>query len=109
VGAPIVGADATLRCPHGGQISIASTNTRVMVGAAATTVSDTFAIAGCTFTVGTKAQPCVRVQWTQPATRVLVNHQPVILRNSGGVCLSAEGIPQGPPTVITTQPRVSAT
>jgi hypothetical protein len=108
VGAPILSADATLQCPHGGKVSIASTNTRVNVGAAATTVADTFSIAGCSFTVGPKPQPCVRVQWTQPATRVRVNHQPVILSNSSGVCLSAESIPQGPPTVVTTQARVSA-
>jgi hypothetical protein len=106
----IVTVGATAMCPHGGQVSIASSNTRVMLGGqAATTLSDTYSIAGCAFAVGPKPQPCVRVQWLVPALRVQVNKQPVILHNSVGLCLSAEQIPQGPPNVVATQLRVKAT
>jgi hypothetical protein len=107
----IVNVGATAMCPHGGQVSIVSSNTRVMLGgAAAATFSDTFTIAGCAFTVpGPKPQPCVKVQWLVPALRVLVSKQPVILQNSTGLCLSAEQIPQGPPNVVMTQLRVKAT
>jgi hypothetical protein len=106
----IVTVGATALCPHGGQVSIVSSNTRVMLGGQpAATLSDTYPIAGCAFAVGAKPQPCVRVQWLVPAARVLVNKQPVILHNSGGVCSSAEQIPQGPPKVVATQLRVKAT
>lgn len=103
-----VGASAI--CPHGGQVSVASSNTRVLVGGMpAATLSDLFMVAGCAFTVpGPKPQPCVKVQWLVPAARVLINGQPAILQTSTGLCQSAEQIPQGPPTVIVTQTRVIA-
>jgi hypothetical protein len=106
----IVTAGATLVCPHSAPVTIVSTNTRVMLsGQPAATVSDTYTVIGCTFTVGSKAQPCVEVQWLQPAIRVRVNNTAIILDTSTGVCLSAEKIPQGPPRVVATQIRVKAT
>lgn len=104
-----VGASAI--CPHGGQVSVISTNVRVKVGGQpVATLADTYPIAGCAFTVpGPKPQPCVKVQWLAPATRVLVGGQPAILQASSGLCLSAEQIPQGPPNVVATQIRVKGT
>jgi hypothetical protein len=95
-------------------VSITSSNTHVMLGGqAASTVSDTYTISGCPFQVpigtGTKPQPCVRVQWTVPASRVLVTQKPAILQTSTGMCFSAEGIPQGPPNVTVTQTHVQGT
>jgi hypothetical protein len=40
---------------------------------------------------------------------VLINGQPAIIQTSTGLCLSPEQIPNGPPTIIATQPRVVAT
>jgi uncharacterized Zn-binding protein involved in type VI secretion len=102
---------ATAICPHGGQVSIISTNTRVLVGGQpVATLADTYLVAGCAFTVpGPKPQPCVKVQWLAPAVRVLVGGQPAILQTSAGLCQSAEQIPQGPPSVIVTQVRVRGT
>ena len=99
---------ATAICPHGGQVSIIPSNTRVIAGnQPVATLGDTFLVAGCAFTVpGPKPQPCVKVQWLVPASRVLAGGQPVILQNSVGLCQSAEQIPQGPPNVIATQMRV---
>ena len=104
-----VGAQAI--CPHAGQISTVTSNTRVLVsGQPVATMADTFPVAGCAFTVpGPKPQPCVLVRWLVPATRVLVNGQPVLLQTSTGICQSVEQIPQGPPTVVATQPRVIGT
>jgi hypothetical protein len=98
---------ATAICPHGGQISTLSTNTRVFVGGqAVATQPDTFTVSGCAFTLPSgKPQPCVTVKWLTPGMRVLIGSKPVILQNSTGVCQSAEQIPQGPPTVIMTQLR----
>jgi hypothetical protein len=97
-------------CPHLGQISVVSTNTRVFVsGMPVATMFDTFPIVGCIFQIPATPpipHPCVRVQWLVPATRVFVNAQPAILQISGGLCLAVDQAPQGPPTILTTQPRV---
>ena len=111
---PALHVSATISCPHGASVSAVSSNTRVKVsGMAVTTVSDTFTISGCPFQVpagpSTKPQPCLRVQWTVPATRVTVVGQPVLLSTSSGLCLTAESIPQGAPLVTNTQTRVTAT
>ena len=109
--APLFHVGASAICPHGGQVSVVSTNTRVMVGGSpVATMADTCTVAGCAFTVPPgKPQPCVRVQWLVPAARVLVMGQPALTQSSSGLCLSAEQIPQGPPTVVATQPRVTGT
>ena len=100
---------ATAICPHGGQVSVVPSNTRVLVnGTPAATLGDLYVVAGCAFTVPPgKPQPCVKVQWLVPSSRILINGQPAILQASTGLCQSAEQIPQGPPTVIATQTRVS--
>jgi hypothetical protein len=99
-------------CPHAGQVSFTTTNTRVLLsGQPALVVSDMFMIAGCPFQVptpgGPKPQPCVTGRWLTPATRILINGQPAVLNTSTGLCQSVEQIPAGPPTVTTTQLRVS--
>jgi uncharacterized Zn-binding protein involved in type VI secretion len=101
-----VGAVAT--CPHAIPIQVIPSNVRVLVnGMPAATLGDQFVVTGCPFTVPPgKPQPCVRVQWLAPATRILINGQPAILNLSSAMCLSADQIPNGPPIVISTQPRV---
>jgi hypothetical protein len=37
---------------------------------------------------------------------VMVMGQPALLQTSSGICLSAESIPGGPPTILVTQTRV---
>lgn len=108
---PLFHVGATAMCPHGGQVTTISTNARVLVnGMPVATMGDTYLVAGCAFTVPPgKPQPCIKVQWLLPAVRVLVNGQPVILQTSPGLCQSAEQIPQGPPIVAATQPRVIGT
>jgi hypothetical protein len=103
-----VGASAL--CPHGGQITIVPSNSRVLVsGQPVATVADTTLVAGCAFVAGTKPQPCVKVQWLVPAARVTVGGQAALLQTSAGLCQSAEQIPQGPPNVIAGQMRVRGT
>jgi hypothetical protein len=100
---------AVANCPHGGTINVITTNIRVLVsGQPVATVADQCLVAGCAFTVPPgKPQPCLKVQFLVPATRVLVNGQPALLNTSPGLCLSPEQIPQGPPIISATQPRVS--
>ncbi len=105
-----VGALAS--CPHpGGQVSVLSTNSRVFVGTqAVATVNDFYPVVGCPFVnPGGAPQPCVNVRWLQPATRVFVDGQAVLLSTSTGLCLNAVQGPQGAPIITGTQFRVSGT
>jgi hypothetical protein len=108
---PAVNVSSMAMCPHAGQVTIVSSDARVLAsGTPVATLSDQFLIAGCAFTVPPgKPQPCVRVQWMTGATRVLANGQPPVLQTSTGLALSIEGIPGGPPIVTMTQMRVVMT
>src|SRR6266516_293471 len=108
---PVFHVGATAICPHGGQVTTVPGSPRVMVsGMPVATMADAYLVAGCAFTVPPgKPQPCIKVQWIVPAMRVLVMGQPVIIQTSVGLCQSAEQIPQGPPSILSTQPRVIAT
>jgi hypothetical protein len=110
----IVTTAASPICTHGAAVTAAPGSARVRAGGApVATLADQFAVAGCPFQVpiptGTKPQPCVAVRWIAPAVRVRVDRQPVILQMSSGICQSVEQIPQGPPTVVSTQARVKGT
>lgn len=105
---PLLHVGALLTCPHQGAVQAVTTNTRVLVSARpVVTVADVLAIAGCIFTVGTKPQPCVKVQ-VQPAAKVLINGQPAAILTPTTMCMSAEQAPQGPPNSSATQTRVVA-
>jgi hypothetical protein len=106
----LVHVGASAMCPHGGQVSAITSNTKVFVSQQpVVTQSDTFLVSGCPFAPGGVAQPCIEVQWTVPATRVTVNGQPTILFDSVGLCLNPEQAPQGPPIVVSTQTRATGT
>ena len=74
------------------------------------TVESTLQVSpGCPFMVGNKPQPCASVEWTVGlATRVMAGGKAVVLRESasGALCKSADGIPQGVPSVTSCQTRV---
>lgn len=105
---PLVHVGASVLCPHGGQASVVPGNPRVLVsGQPVATAADLLLIAGCVFSAGPKPQPCVTGRWLVPAMRVLAGGAPVITQSSVGLCQSPEQIPNGPPIVAATQPRVS--
>ncbi len=111
---PVLTITSALTCPHGGPVTIAPGSPRVSIlGQPVATMADQFVVGGCPFQVpigtGTKPQPCVRIQYTVPATRVTSMGQPLVLATSVGMCQSVEQIPQGPPMPVTVQPRVIAT
>ena len=110
-GSALVAVGASAICPHAGQVSIVSANTRVMLGGQpAATAFDQFLIAGCPFTPpSAPPHPCVSVRWVVPSARVRINGQPAVLQTSTGLCQAADQVPQGPPSVIATQVRVSGT
>jgi hypothetical protein len=104
-----VQAGATILCPHGGRVNVVPTQPRVRAGQPLGLLNGAYPIVGCPFMVpvgpAMKPQPCVRVQWLVPAVRVRVSGQPVLVRSSTGLCLSAEQIPQGAPIIVLTQFR----
>ncbi|MEU4428718.1 hypothetical protein AB0F81_49600 [Actinoplanes sp. NPDC024001] len=101
--------DETMSCPHGGRASIAPGRSRVLAdGHPVATLADRWTVAGCTFTVGNKPQPCVTVSWTTAAERVRAQGSPVLSQASTGLCQSAEQVPQGPPQISVVQQRVVA-
>ena len=110
---------ALMSCTHQAPASTAPTQPRVFLGLQPVALSsNVILVAGCPFQVptpaGPKPQPCVKVQWAMPSTRVLVTGLPVLLQTppgpgaGAGICQSIEQIPQGPPTVTTMQTRVLA-
>ena len=110
----IVTLSASTICAHGAPASAAPGNARVRAGGSpVATLGDVFTVSGCPFQIpvgpGTKPQPCVTLRWIAPAVRVRAGGQPVVLQTSSAICLSAEQIPQGPPTVVSTQVRVKGT
>jgi hypothetical protein len=111
MGAALLTTASSLQCPHGGTVTIVSTNVQAKAGPALALATDTFTIAGCPFQipvgVGTVPHPCVTVQWVKPNLHTLVNGQPTVAQDSVGLCLAADQVPQGPVTVVATQPQVS--
>jgi uncharacterized Zn-binding protein involved in type VI secretion len=107
----IVHVGATILCPHGAPVQVVPGSPRAtLTGMPAATMADQFLVTGCPFVLpGGAPSPCVRVQWLVPAVRVVVNGAPAILNTSVGLCLSAAQVPQGPPIVVSTQPRGVAT
>ena len=104
----VLDVNSTLMCPHSGQFSIVTSNTKVKVdGQFAVTQQDTFNISGCPFTLpnGTPS-PCVLAKWIVVATRVKIGGNFVVLKNSTALCQAGTQAPQGPPNVVVTQMKV---
>lgn len=103
----LVHMNAAITCMHMAPATVTPTDPRVLVsGQPVATVADIVKVSpGCPFQipfgVGTKPQPCVRIQLV-PSTRVLIGKKPALTNTPGaGVCLSIEQIPQGLPVVAT--------
>lgn len=107
---PFFQVGAVAMCPHGGQVMAVSANVRVLAGGAPVVMmSDQCTVVGCVFTVGGAPMPCVKVIWTVPTVRALVNGQPAVTAASVGMCLAATGAPNGPAVVALTQTMAVAT
>jgi hypothetical protein len=103
----LLNTSSTLMCPHGGSVSITSSNTVAKAdGAAIARGSDTFTIAGCPFVLGNTPHPCVRVQWTVTASMHKAAGQLALTADSAGMCLAADSAPQGTVQISKTQTKV---
>jgi hypothetical protein len=106
--AGLLNASSMLMCPHGGTVTIITSNTQVMAGGDyVVRSSDTFIIAGCPFILGLLPQPCVQVQWVQPAARSQVLDDFTLTEDSVGLCIADDGAVQGTILITFTQPQVA--
>jgi hypothetical protein len=97
---------STMQCPHGGQVQVVPSNTRVKADAYLLTQADTFTIAGCAFTLPPSVpSPCLSVQWVVADLRVKAGSA-TLSQSDTGLCLNAQNAPQGPVAVVNTQSRV---
>jgi len=105
------------QCFHAAPATVTPGQSRVLVNTQPVAVmTGQIAVTGCPFQIpvpgGTKPQPCITVKWTMPSTRVKILGQPImVVPGPGpgpGICLSAEQIPAGPPTISAVQTRVFA-
>jgi hypothetical protein len=99
---------SSLVCPHGGTVLATPSSAAVQAGGSPIlTTADTFSIAGCSFVVGTVPQPCVSVQWIQPAAKSTRSGAATLTLASTGLCLGASQAPQGPVVISGTQSQAS--
>jgi hypothetical protein len=101
---------SSLSCPHSGTVTCATRNTKVKArGDFVVRSTDTFSIAGCTFTLGSTPHPCVRVQWDVHCEHNTAAGDPSLNEDSVGYCLAADGAMQGSVVISSTQGRGAGT
>jgi hypothetical protein len=99
--------ETIMTCPHGGQVKIASTNTRVSAdGAPMLRSSDSFVIAGCTLNVSGAPHPCVTIKWSTTAERSTIG-DPTLTTDCIGLCQAADEAIQGLVKIGSNQTAVS--
>jgi hypothetical protein len=105
---PFLTTSSTILCPHGGTVSLSTSNSDVMAeGSPVLLESDQHTVSGCPFQVpigtGTKPQPCTTVRWQLGAQQCKVAGTGILTQSSIGLCYSAEQIPQGTAVIAYTQ------
>jgi hypothetical protein len=106
--ANLLNTSSVLMCPHGGTVSVVTSNTQVMAaGDPVLRASDTFLIAGCPFAIGPVLHPCMQVQWVQPDTASQVLGDFTLSEASVGLCVAGDEAVQGTVLIVFTQPQVS--
>jgi hypothetical protein len=86
----------SLQCPHGGTVSVASSNQSTQSRGFVLRDTDTFTVAGCPLTTpGGTPIPCVTVRWVLCDLKVQVLGAATLSEASIGVCLNAAQAPQG--------------
>jgi hypothetical protein len=108
MGAALLNASSQLMCPHGGQVSIITSNTKVKGGGDyLIRSSDTFTITGCPLNVAGAPHPCVQVKWMSTAMQSKTAGDANLTEQSLGMCLAADQAVQGTVMVSSTQRKVS--
>ena len=104
----LLNTSSVMMCPHGGTVSVASSNTRAKGGGDfLIRSSDTFTIAGCPLNISGSPHPCTQVKWVQTNQRSKAMNDATLSDASVGLCVAADQAPQGTVLINSTQPRVS--
>src|ERR1700689_1243210 len=97
----LLNISSVMMCPHGGQVSVITENSRVQGGGDfAVGAADIYLIAGCPFVLGLVPSPCVMVQWVTPSATTQVMEDFVLTEESIGLCIAATGAPQGAVLIV---------
>ena len=77
---------SVLMCPHGGTVTISSSNSKATAGGSPLVVAnDTFTIAGCPFPPSGPPHPCASVKWVSPATGSTVGGAATLTRTEASL------------------------
>jgi hypothetical protein len=106
--AGLLNTSSVMMCPHGGTVSVVTSNTQVMAaGDPVIGATDTYLITGCPFVLGIVPHPCMQVQWVQPNTASQAVSDFTLSEESVGLCVAADMSVQGTVLIVLTQPSVS--
>jgi hypothetical protein len=106
--ANLLNTSTIMMCPHGGTVSVVTSNTRVQAaGSPLIGATDTYLVAGCPFVIGIVPHPCMLVQWVQPNARSQAVSDFTLSETSVGLCQAADQSVQGAVLIVFTQPQVS--
>lgn len=108
MGLPVLTTADIMMCPHGGQVSMVSSQSKVNAGAQVLRPSDTFTIAGCAFSTPGGPHPCVTVEWQNPSQKVSAVSNNVLTKASIGMCKAGDQAVQGVVMIQQTQTKVTA-
>jgi hypothetical protein len=95
-------------CPHGGNIMLQTSNTRVKSDNTFVLLeTDTHTVSGCPFTLpNNEPSPCVRIEWSNGSSVCSINGTPILKKESIGNCYSPKNVMQGIAIIINTQMKV---
>lgn len=89
-------------CPHGGSVQFQQADLRVHVSGTPVVHLDVATVSGCQF-----FRPCTRVVFSTGTLRAFAGKQALLTAASNGMCEAADGTPNGPVQVLTSDVRVS--
>jgi uncharacterized Zn-binding protein involved in type VI secretion len=105
----ILTTSSKIQCPHGGQVILSTSNTKVYANSEPVLLeSDTHQVVGCPFNTGSNPSPCIIVVWSGGASMVTIDGTPVLIQTSTGKCYNAQNVPQGITMIVDTQASASA-
>jgi hypothetical protein len=108
--ANLLNTSSVMMCPHGGTVSVTSSNTKAKAGGDfILRPSDTFTIAGCPLNISGSPHPCTSVKWVVSGLRSKAVSDATLNSDSVGLCLAADQAPQGTVLINSTQTQVSGT
>jgi hypothetical protein len=104
---PVLTTNSIIKCPHGGTAHLTTTNTVFSIqGSAALLETDVHTIHNCS--PGASIAPCVKITWSNGATKLSVGGTPVLLETSTGRCYNHLNQFRGNAVITQTQTKVKA-